>query len=384
MKIAIDARHISNLQPGGYKSYTRQLLSALGKYDRENEYLIYFDRPFDGTTRFPFEQFNFRISPSGGHAAGALWREQWSLPRRAVQDGAELLHCTGNTGPVVSKVPLILTIHDAILFLPLHRKWKPNGRTPGMKQRLISGYERSIIPLAASQARKIITVTEQSRQDLHAYAGVDLDLIEVVPIGVDERYTPLPDPEAVRDRISRRFSIDSKYALCLGSVDPRKNISFCFQAFNRSSPAGLTLAVVSSHPAATNMLREQAAALGVERILFLEKVTDEELVDLYNAAAVFLFPSLYEGFGLPPLEAMACGTPVIALPRPCLPEVLGDAVRYVQPGDVQDFRAAIEEIASDEKVRAHMRDAGLARVRLYTYERLARETVRIYKSAGLI
>lgn len=378
MRIAIDARHVSNRQKGGYKTYTRQLLSRLGEHDTENEYFLYFDRPFEAKDLFPFENYEFRMVP-GGNPLRSLWRELRALPEACKRDGVDLLHCPANTGPLQGGTPLVVTVHDAIQFLPDRRDWERHGGHQSLKQRLLTFYERWNIPKVAQAAERIITSTDRSRKDLADYLDIDPEKVAVIPIAIDPRFQRREQDKELIAALRRSHGIAEDFALCLGSVDPRKNIQLCFRAFAEPAPANLQLVIISSHPAATEALKRMAQEAGVTNFRIVERVSDQELIAFYNMASIFLFPSLYEGFGLPPLEAMACGAPVIAANASCLPEVLGDAPRYVDGHDPEDLRRAIEEILDDPVVWEVMREKGSRQVRKYTAERQIRETLEVYR-----
>lgn len=379
MKVAVDARHVSHPQKGGYKTYTTQILRELGKVDTENEYIVFFDRPFEAKDLFPYDNYSFRVLP-GTDPWKALAREQKQLNRACLAEGVELLHCPSNTGPASPAVPVVVTIHDAIQFLPERRQWEYSGGQPRLKQRLINGYERWSIPRVARKARRVITSTRQASDDLVRFLKVRPENVAVIPLSLDQKYRQMDRDAELMAALRRTHGIKGDFALCLGSVDPRKNIQVCFRAFAGPAPANLDLAVVSSHRSATRRLRALAESYGVESVRFIERVSDQELIAFYNMASVFLFPSIYEGFGLPPLEAMACGAPVIAARASCLPEVLGDAPRYIDPQDHVDLRRAIEEVVNDPETWELMRVKGFGQSRRYTGERQARATLEVYQA----
>lgn len=381
MRIAIDARHVSNRQKGGYKSYTRQLLSKLGEFDQENEYFVYFDRQFEAKDLFPFDNYEFRVLP-GGNPARTVWRELSALPKVCARDGVDVLHCPANTGPIHGDIPRVVTVHDAIHFLPQRREWERHGGRRPLKQRLLVAYERWNIPRVAKVAARIITSTERSQKDLSDLLGVPPEKVAVIPIAIDPHFQRREQDKELVAALRRSHGIAEDFALCLGSVDPRKNLHLCFEAFADPPPAKLQLVVISSHPSATDNLEKMAEEAGVKKLRIVERVSDQELVAFYNMASIFLFPSIYEGFGLPPLEAMACGVPVIAANASCLPEVLGDAPRYVDPHDPADLRKAVEEIMDDPVVWEVMREKGSRQVRKYTSERQIRETIEVYRQVA--
>jgi alpha-1,3-rhamnosyl/mannosyltransferase len=309
--------------------------------------------------------------PSGGlqRVLRGLHRElaymPIQLPRRAAAAGADLLHCPVGVASARSRVPLVITVNDVMAIE--HPDWFT--RANALQQRLV-------LPRALAVARNVIVPSHYTRERLVARCGVDPWLVDVVPYGVGSVFTPgRADPAALE-----RLGVTGPYVLTVGTLQPRKNIPAALAAFERATGEGSPHTLVV---AGARGWRDDAVAglLQKPRIRVLGAVTDTQLVELYRGADCLLFPSLYEGFGFPVLEAMACATPVICANRSSLPEVAGDAAVLVDPDDTDAFAAALAEVLSSEARREELANAGVARAREFTWRRCADLTVGAYRRA---
>jgi len=278
------------------------------------------------------------------HRAGHAW-EQAVLPVLTAR--APALLCPANLAPVAAR-NVVVVIHDAA---PL--------RHPGWYSGTYAAVQRRLLPLIARRARRVITVSEFSRDELRALLGVEAD---VVPGGVDSRFAP---QESRRDR---------PYVLTVASHTARKNLSALVPAAQALAREGIDLLVAGGH-------RPQfAAEANLTGLTLLGHVPDRDLPALYAGAEAFVLPSVYEGFGLPVLEAMASGTPVVAADTTALPETCGGAARLVAP-DAYAIREALTALLADADDRARLRGLGLERARAFTWERTAREVDAIVRGA---
>ncbi|WP_322798184.1 glycosyltransferase family 1 protein [Thermoflexus sp.] len=303
------------------------------------------------------------------------WRLQVMLahlfrrPMDALIGPGRLFHATEHLLPPFRALPAVFTLHDLIFRL------YPETHMP-MNRWFLS----LMMPRFLRRADAVIAVSECTRRDALRWYRVLEERIHVIYEGVDARFRPA-QPEAIA-ALRARYALPDRFILYVGTIEPRKNLPTLFAAYRhllgRWPDLGL---VVAGKPGwLTRGTFRALRELGLEeRVRFLGYVPDDELPALYSAASVFAFPSLYEGFGLPPLEAMACGTPVIVSDASSLPEVVGEAGLRVAPDRPGDWAAALAVALSDESLRAHLREAGLRRAAQFRWEVTAQQTVEVYE-----
>jgi glycosyltransferase involved in cell wall biosynthesis len=282
------------------------------------------------------------------HRAGHAW-EQLVLPGRAARIRAGLVLSPANLAPLAWPRNVVI-IHDAAAL-----------RHPEFYTRSYVAWQRALLPAIARRAQHVITVSEFSRSEIVELLGVEPSRISVVPGGVDERFTPDADPGPAR----RALGLDRPYVLTVASRIARKNLAALGIAAQRLARQGIDVVVAGG---GRPQLRPEAAVGGVRAV---GHVADEHLPGLYAGARAFVLPSLYEGFGLTCLEAMAAGVPVVAADRAALPEVCGPAALLVDPDDGEAVAAAVERVLADEALRARLVAAGLARAGSLTWEKAA-------------
>lgn len=287
------------------------------------------------------------------------------LPRMAAKSGADILHCPVGVASTRSRVPLVVTVHDVMALE--HPDWFT--RANALQQRLV-------LPRAAAAAARVIVPSHYTRERLLATCRVGPGRVDVAPWGVAPAFAPGAADAAALERLG----VERPYVLAVGTLQPRKNLPAAIAACERATAEGFPHTLVV---AGARGWRDEAVAemLGQPHIRVLGGVTDGELVELYRGADCLLFPSLYEGFGLPVLEAMACGTPVVCANRTSLPEVAGDAAVLVDPEDTAAFAAALAEVLSSPARRRELAAAGLARAREFSWDRCADLTVAAYRRA---
>lgn len=291
------------------------------------------------------------------------------LPRRARRLRLDLLHCPAPVAPVRSPVPTVITLHDVLGFD--HPEWFT---------RALALQWRLVLAPALRQAACVLVPSTHTRERLLPRLGLDEERVRLVPLGVDPRFTPGQAPDGLLERLG----LGAPFVLTVGTLQPRKNVEAAVHAFERLVAAGAEqrLAIVGGRgwrdDALADLIRRSPAA---DRIVMTGRITDDELVGLYRAADCFVFPSRYEGFGFPPLEAMACNTPVISSDRTSLPEVVGDAALLVDPDDVDAIERGLAELLSSPELRAELVERGRRRVARFTWSRCAELTVEAYRSA---
>ena len=370
MKIAYDARWL--FQGGhGDVTYLRNLVGAMARVAPGDEFWLYY-REFDTLRESLAAQHANVHTRALKFPVGALWNQCALAPalRRA---GMDVLH--GNyVLPLRAPRPMVVSIHD--ITFRLFPEWiAPRPR------RLMN----VIIPQSARSATKILTGSECTRQDMIKHLGVAPEKIVVTPYAAAPHFTP-HDPLDARRRVRELFpALDGRYLAAIGLRGPRKNIGVALRAILQLQARGAWPSDVKLAVAGT---REQfpdaeIAKLG-DVIEFLGFVADGDLPVVYSAAIASVYPSLYEGFGLPVLEAMACGCPVVGSNTSSLPEVAGNAAVLLPPDDEDAWQIALEKIIGDENHRALLRSRGLERAAQFSWEKCARQTLQVYREAARV
>ena len=368
---------------GGKSGISRYIIQLLRQFDRQAAASDAFDVFLYGKERDLFlrETRRLRAVPFGDHLSGPVRNILWhqldlpGLMRRSDYD-VLFLPAANRRLPLFCSVPRVGTVHD---FSSLHMENKYNPA------RLF--YIKQVLPLLVRQLTRVLTVSESSRRDIVEYAGVDPDRVDVTPLAADpSRYRPL-DPEMARDRVWQVLGIEPPYLLYISRLEhPGKNHVGLIRAFDRlkaryREPLKLVLAG-SDWLGAEQVHTEAARALARDDIHFTGFFADEELPWLYNGAAAFVFPSLYEGFGLPLLEAMACGVPVACSNVSSMPEVAGDAAIQFDPRDEEAMEEAMHVLLTDETTRRQCVERGLERAQSFSWARTAEATLACLERAA--
>ncbi|MGB9754961.1 MAG: hypothetical protein C0183_13430 [Roseiflexus castenholzii] len=383
MRIGIDARFLTHPQPGGFKTYTEQLIRALLEVDPDNEYILYVDRPPIAEMITPLAPHaTVRVVPGTAPFIGMPWREQIGLVMQARRDRIDVLHALCLTAPVHAPCPLVVTIHDTIWMFP-HRFTRQQQR---VRRSLMDLYYRYVPKMAARRARAVITVSCDARAAIVQYLGIPAHRVFVTYEAAASIYRTRDRALAI-NAVHERFGLSKGFILALGSADPRKNISTLIRAYAHV-PEHMRihheLAIVWTHPLLAESILAEARVRGVEgQLRFLRQVSNDDLVNLYNAAALFVFPSRYEGFGLPILEAMACGAPVVAANNSSIPEVAGEAALLVDAESPLSIARAIERLLNDASLRDELRARGMQRAASFSWQRCARETIAVYQKCSI-
>jgi glycosyltransferase involved in cell wall biosynthesis len=307
-----------------------------------------------------------------GRVAQGLWREGVYYPlacgREAAHRGGEVLHVPTPAPVRGGRLPLVVTVHD---LLPL--------RLPHLFTRETRAHTRLYLPFVR-RATRVIAPSTHTRAEVIELLGMPAERVRAIPEGCSERFRPR---EVDREALRRDFGIAGPYVLCVGTLEPRKNLTSALRAFRRVSAAvpDVELVIAGGRGWRNEAFERALGREGARRLRLTGFVPDERLVELYAGAACFLFPSLGEGFGLPPLEAMACGAPVVASDRPALGEVCGDAALIAPPLDVEALAAHVVAVLSDGALAERMRKAGIARAGRFTWPAAAAATEQVYREA---
>jgi len=383
MRIGIDARFLTHPQRGGFKTYTEQLVRALLDVDPDNEYVLYVDRQPDSRMTMPAAaNATVRIVPGTAPFIGMPWREQIGLTIQAKRDRIDVLHSLCLTAPLYAPCPLIVTIHDTIWMFP-HRFTRQQKR---VKRSLMDVYYQYVPKAVTRRASAVVTVSQDARAAIVRHLGIPAHRVFVTYEAAAPIYRVLDRRHAI-DAVQQKFGLRESFILAIGSADPRKNIATLLHAYARLPETMRTrhnLVIVWTHPLLAESIANQARACGIgEHVRFLHHVSNDELIMLYNAASFFVFPSRYEGFGLPILEAMACGAPVIAANNSSIPEVAGDAAILVDAELPAMMAHAMVRLLEDEALRHEMSARSLHRATAFSWQRCARETLAVYQSIAI-
>ncbi|MCX7682258.1 MAG: glycosyltransferase family 4 protein, partial [Anaerolineae bacterium] len=306
--------------------------------------------------------------PTGRVPVRVLW-EQLAQPFVLRAIGADLVHGPVFVGPLLAPCPTVITVHD-LSFLRFPELFRPANRL----------YLALMTRLSARRAHRLIAVSAFTAAETTRLLGIPSERISVIYHGVDPAFRPLPPDEVAEFR--HRMGLPPRFVLFVGTLEPRKNLVRLVEAFARIRDNQVRLVLVGGQGWLCAELFASVEALGLtERVIFAGYVDNETLPLWYNAATVLAYPSLYEGFGLPVLEAQACGTPVLASNTSSLPEAAGDAAIMVPPDDVEALATALDQLLSSEGLRQEMRERGLRHAAQFSWQRTARETAQVYRLA---
>jgi len=369
VRVAIDIRKIHDF---GIGTYVRNVVRELARQDHDTDFLL-ISRPADKDLAAEIGP-NFRavIDRSGNYSV----REQVSVPLLLTRERVDVFHAPHYVLPPLVRCPSVVTIHDCIhLMFP---QYLPN--------RLATAYARALMWNATHRASHVLTVSEASKRDILRFFRIPPERITVAHNALDESFGTGPDDEHV-ERVRERFQLHDPFVLYVGNIKPHKNVDRLIEAFAlvRTGPlAHVKLLIIGDEISKYPTLRRAVHRLKLHKhVRFLGFVDERTLAALYRLATVFAFPSLYEGFGLPPLEAMASGTPVVTSNVSSLPEVVGDAAIQVTPEDVHAIAHGLRRVLLDDALRAEMREKGLARAAEYSWARTVATIRRIYADVAV-
>jgi glycosyltransferase involved in cell wall biosynthesis len=353
MRIAIDARKLHDF---GIGTYIRNVLRGLARLDGQTEYVL-LCRPGDADIAADLGP-NFRtvIETARPYSFG----EQIKIPLSLVRERAHLLHEPHYVLPPATRCRAVVTIHDCIhLMFPQY--------LPGSLAHL---YARASMWSAVKKADRVMTVSEASKRDILRFFDIPPEKVAVIYNAIDERFLAEPDEERM-ERIKQRYQLDRPFLLYVGNIKPHKNLERLVEGFAKARHHGLgdvRLVIVGDQLSKYPPLRQAVHRHRLDKdVRFLGFQPYDMLAVFYRLARAFVFPSLYEGFGLPPLEAMACGTPVVTSNVSSLPEVAGDAAVLVDPYDTDSIADGITRAVTDDGLRAELTRRGLARAREFSW-----------------
>jgi glycosyltransferase involved in cell wall biosynthesis len=364
-RIAIDARKLRDF---GIGTYIRNILIELSRLDRATEYVV-LCRPDDvesGDVLGP----NFRMVPDTARPYSIA--EQFRIPLALARERVQLVHEPHYVLPPLVRCRSVVTIHDCIhLMFPQY--------LPG---KLAHVYAKGSMWAAVRKANRILTVSDASKRDILRFFDVDPAKVAVIYNAIDERFLTGADTERMH-LVKQRYQLDRPFVLYVGNIKPHKNVLRLIDAFGRaraqSGVDDLKLVIIGDEISKYPALRHAVHRHKLDKhVRFLGFQPQETLAAVYRLARVFVFPSLYEGFGLPPLEAMASGTPVVTSNVSSLPEIAGDAALLVDPYDTEAIADGIRRAVTDEALRASLIQKGAARARAFSWAHSVKEIRGIY------
>lgn len=375
MHIAINAHllaHTRSFRRAGISHYVEQTLAHLGQIDRANRYSVYTTRGLGaGELGLPP---NFRVLPSRLPTINPRVRIPWEqllAPLLLRRSGADLFHGVHSVVPLACPVPSVVTVHD-LAFIRFTETFRAYNRA----------YLDFATRVSVRRAARVLVVSEHTRREVVGLLGVPAERVVVTPNAAREHFRPPERGTLERFRAAR--GLPEQFILYVGTLEPRKNLTTLLEAYAElARDHELPLIVGGGKGWLYDAVFQRLEQLGLrERVRFVGYLDEEELPLWYAAATVFVFPSLYEGFGMPPLEAMACGTPVITSNSSSLPEVVGDAGITIPPHDPAGFAEALDRVLRDPELRQELRERGLVQATRFSWRTTAERTLAAYRDVA--
>lgn len=368
MKIAIEAQRIFRVNKHGMDFVILEALKRLQKLDTVNEYFVFVsggeDKCLTATSNMHIIELKCPTYP--------LW-EQVALPLAVKKVKADLLHCTSNTAPILCNVPLILTLHD-IIFLE-----KRQHASKSLYQNMGWYYRKFVVPRILPKCRKIITVSKFECNRIREALQLDTDKIIAIYNGYNSHFKPMEDYYEV----TREYLPEKEYLFFLGNTDPKKNTARVLTAYGlylKKSSVKLPLLIADLKEEIVNGILKEAAIEEIKPYLrFGGYIKNTNLSAVYSGAKAFIYTSLRESFGIPILEGMACGTPVITSDTSAMPEIAGDGAVLVDPFKVEDIAEAILKLENDKEYCNKQIEYGLERVKKFSWEATAKAMLELYR-----
>lgn len=365
MRIGIDLHTINDFMQGS-RTYVYNVTRCLLERDRCNEYELYFTKR---EAVLP-EEFRYPHVRTGYIAHSRALRLLFDLPMKLAAHKVDVFHCQ-YIGPLWTTTPYIVTLHDII------HEVAPQLYPP-MQRRFMS----LLYPISARRAAKVLTVSNYSKQAIIDIYGVPEENIVITHDAAADEFKPIDDAVKIQ-AVQDKYQTSARYILFVGRLEPRKNVPTLIKAFDRLKarhhlPHKLVIAGMKDF-AFQDVFKTAARAQSSEDILFTGGIDQEDLPLLYNGAEMFVYPSFAEGFGIPPLEAMACGTPVITSNTSSLPEVVGEAGIMVDPHNMEALSDAMGQVTQDEVLQREMREKGLRQSQKFSWSQTAETVLRVYE-----
>lgn len=382
MKIAIEGQRLFRKKKHGMDMVALELIRNLQLIDHENEYVI-FVKP-DEDDQVIQETPNFKIVKLDG-GFYPLW-EQIALPKAAAREGCDILHCTSNTAPIFSSIPVVDTLHDIIYMEHSYLKILQGSGTP--YQKFGNVYRKLIVPRIVRKSKKIITVSHFEKNRIADFFGMKGNpRLTAVYNGVGEHFKPVTN-RAELTRVKEKYHLPDHFFFFLGNTDPKKNTKGTLKAyadFVKQTNSEMQLLMLDyDQNELKKMLSEIGAPELIGRIHLTGYVVNTDLPAIYSQCGVFLYPSLRESFGIPILEAMGCGVPVITSNTSSMPEIAGDAALIIDPYKPEEITAAMIQLTTDNTLRGSKIKLGYEQAALFSWKAMAENVLKIYQEIGPI
>lgn len=376
MKIGIEGQRIFRKKKHGMDMVALELIKNLQIIDHKNEYFI-FVKPDEDSSVLK-ETANFKIIELSG-GPYPTW-EQIALPKAAKKYGCDVLHCTSNTAPFFTNIPLITILHDIIYMESGYLKiLKSRAST---YQKFGNVYRKLVVPRVVKKNKKVITVSHFEKNRIAEFFGIKGDhKLDAIYNGVSGHFKPVTNTEELQ-RVKEKYNLPEKYFFFLGNTDPKKNTTGTLKAFSdflKQTESGHKLVMLDYDKTELNKLLIVINDTNlINHIILTGYVINTDLPSIYSQCDVFLYPSLRESFGIPMLEAMACGVPVITSNTSSMPEVSGGAAHIINPFKPEEITTGLIEILNNEVYRKSLCDKGLDRSKQFSWKNMAKDYLRLY------
>lgn len=380
MKIGIEGQRLFRKKKHGMDMVALELIRNLQEIDKENEYFI-FIKP-DEDDSILKETPNFKIVKLEG-GSYPLW-EQFALPKAAKEYGCQILHCTSNTAPVNCKIPMVVTLHDIIYMESNYLKILAGSASP--YQKFGNVYRKLVVPRVIKKSRKIITVSHFEKNRIGEFFGMKGDTrLTAVYNGVSEHFKPVTSESELK-RVKEKYHLPDHFFFFLGNTDPKKNTKGTLKAFSdflKQTKTSYKLVMLDyDRSELEKMVNEIGDKDLIDKIVLTGYVVNTDLPAIYCQCKVFLYPSLRESFGIPMLEAMACGVPVITSNTSSMPEVAGSAAYIVDPFKPEEITSAMLILEKDQELRKKLIEAGFIQAAKFSWKAMAQSVLDIYREIG--